>query len=57
MVVPPESLDHYLHLSLMTYCSSIHESTGKVPVSIIMGREMRFPGDLKFGFLLGEHVA
>ncbi|KAG5886025.1 hypothetical protein JTB14_023666 [Gonioctena quinquepunctata] len=41
--------DQYLHLFLMAYRSAVHESTGQTPASIIMGRELRLPCDLKFG--------
>jgi hypothetical protein len=49
--------DQLLHLFLLAYRSSIHESTGQSPASIIMGRELRLPCDLKFGCPPGEDVA
>ncbi|KAJ8938634.1 hypothetical protein NQ318_015933 [Aromia moschata] len=47
----------FLHLFLLTYRSSIHETTGQTPASIVMGRELRLPCDLKFGCTPGEDVA
>ncbi|KAJ8958350.1 hypothetical protein NQ317_014677, partial [Molorchus minor] len=49
--------DHCLPLFLLAYRSSVHETTGQTPVSIIMGRELRLPCDLKFGCPPGEDVA
>ena len=49
--------DQLLHLFLLAYRSSVHESTGQSPASIIMGRELRLPCDLKFGCPPGEDVA
>ncbi|KAJ8961269.1 hypothetical protein NQ318_008954 [Aromia moschata] len=43
--------------SLRTYRSSVHETTGKTPASIVMGRELRLPCDLKFGCTPGDDVA
>ncbi|KAJ8939474.1 hypothetical protein NQ318_022528 [Aromia moschata] len=43
--------------SLRTYRSSIHETTGQTPASIVMGRELRLPCDLKFGCTPGDDVA
>ncbi|KAJ8944398.1 hypothetical protein NQ318_023171 [Aromia moschata] len=40
-----------------TYRSSIHETTGQTPASIVMGRELRLPCDLKFGCTPGDDVA
>ncbi|KAJ8944725.1 hypothetical protein NQ318_007938 [Aromia moschata] len=40
-----------------TYRSSVHETTGKTPASIVMGRELRLPCDLKFGCTPGDDVA
>ncbi|KAJ8962256.1 hypothetical protein NQ318_018230 [Aromia moschata] len=39
------------------YRSSIHETTGQTPASIVMGRELRLPCDLKFGCTPGDDVA
>ncbi|KAJ8954739.1 hypothetical protein NQ318_011434 [Aromia moschata] len=39
------------------YRSSVHETTGKTPASIVMGRELRLPCDLKFGCTPGDDVA
>ncbi|KAG5896051.1 hypothetical protein JTB14_011046 [Gonioctena quinquepunctata] len=49
--------DQYLHLFLMAYRSAVHESTGQTPASIIMGRELRLPCDLKFGIPPGQDTA
>ncbi|KAJ8941505.1 hypothetical protein NQ318_006456 [Aromia moschata] len=35
----------------------IHETTGQTPASIVMGRELRLPCDLKFGCTPGDDVA
>ncbi|KAJ8958651.1 hypothetical protein NQ318_016376 [Aromia moschata] len=40
-----------------TYRSSVHETTGQTPASIVMGRELRLPCDLKFGCTPGDDVA
>ncbi|KAJ8958667.1 hypothetical protein NQ318_016392 [Aromia moschata] len=40
-----------------TYRSSVHETTGQTPASIVMGRELRPPCDLKFGCTPGDDVA
>ncbi|KAJ8957678.1 hypothetical protein NQ318_017570 [Aromia moschata] len=37
--------------------STVHETTGKTPASIVMGRELRLPCDLKFGCTPGDDVA
>ncbi|KAJ8947826.1 hypothetical protein NQ318_009970 [Aromia moschata] len=39
------------------YRSSVHETTGQTPASIVMGRELRLPCDLKFGCTPGDDVA
>ncbi|KAG5885997.1 hypothetical protein JTB14_025391 [Gonioctena quinquepunctata] len=49
--------DQYLHLFLMAYRSAVHESTGQTPASIIMGRELRLPCDLKFVIPPGQDTA
>ncbi|KAJ8951076.1 hypothetical protein NQ318_003774 [Aromia moschata] len=49
--------DQFLHLFLLAYRSSVHETTGQTPASIVMGRELRLPCDLKFGCTPGDHVA
>ncbi|KAG5885092.1 hypothetical protein JTB14_003966 [Gonioctena quinquepunctata] len=41
----------------MAYRSAVHESTGQTPASIIMGRELRLPCDLKFGIPPGQDTA
>ncbi|KAJ8935685.1 hypothetical protein NQ318_016803 [Aromia moschata] len=46
--------DQFLHLFLLAYRSSVHEATGQTPASIVMGRELRLPCDLKFGCTPGE---
>ncbi|KAJ8949268.1 hypothetical protein NQ318_022782 [Aromia moschata] len=53
------NLNHhpFLHLFLLAYRSSIHETTGQTPASIVMGRELRLPCDLKFGCTPGDDVA
>ncbi|KAJ8952823.1 hypothetical protein NQ318_008144 [Aromia moschata] len=43
----------FLHLFLLAYRSSIHETTGQTPASIVRGRELRLPCDLKFGCTQG----
>ncbi|KAJ8937745.1 hypothetical protein NQ318_009155 [Aromia moschata] len=48
--------DQFLHLFLLAYRSSIHETTGQTPASIVMGRELRLPCDLKFGCTPGDDV-
>ncbi|KAJ8933818.1 hypothetical protein NQ318_022686 [Aromia moschata] len=40
-----------------TYRSSIHETSGQTPASIVMGRELHRPCDLKFGCTPGDDVA
>ncbi|KAJ8958731.1 hypothetical protein NQ318_016459 [Aromia moschata] len=47
----------FLHLFLLAYRSSVHETTGQTPASIVMGRELRLPCDLKFGCTPGDDVA
>ncbi|KAJ8945415.1 hypothetical protein NQ318_009870 [Aromia moschata] len=37
--------------------SDVHETTGQTPASIVMGRELRLPCDLKFGCTPGDDVA
>ncbi|KAJ8940377.1 hypothetical protein NQ318_015770 [Aromia moschata] len=49
--------DQFLHLFLLAYRSSVHETTGQTPASIVMGRELRLPCDLKFGCTPGNDVA
>ncbi|KAJ8948860.1 hypothetical protein NQ318_013513, partial [Aromia moschata] len=39
------------------YRSSVHETTGQTPASIVMGRELRLTCDLKFGCTPGDDVA
>ncbi|KAJ8953508.1 hypothetical protein NQ318_023631 [Aromia moschata] len=39
------------------YRLSVHETTGQTPASIVMGRELRLPCDLKFGCTPGDDVA
>ncbi|KAJ8946965.1 hypothetical protein NQ318_015903 [Aromia moschata] len=53
------NLNHhpFLHLFLLAYRSSVHETTGQTPASIVMGRELRLPCDLKFGCTPGDDVA
>ncbi|KAJ8943001.1 hypothetical protein NQ318_008319 [Aromia moschata] len=52
-----KTLGKFLHLFLLAYRSSIHETTGQTPASIVMGRELRLPCDLKFGCTPGDDVA
>ncbi|KAJ8944260.1 hypothetical protein NQ318_013672 [Aromia moschata] len=52
-----KTLGKLLHLFLLAYRSSIHETTGQTPASIVMGRELRLPCDLKFGCTPGDDVA
>ncbi|KAG8227446.1 hypothetical protein J437_LFUL009667 [Ladona fulva] len=49
--------DQHLYLFLLAYRSSIHETTSQSPASIIFGRELRLPCDLKFGCKPGEDLA
>ncbi|KAJ8936894.1 hypothetical protein NQ318_010921 [Aromia moschata] len=49
--------DQFFHLFLLAYRSSVHETTGQTPASIVMGRELRLPCDLKFGCTPGDDVA
>jgi transposase InsO family protein/predicted aspartyl protease len=49
--------DQHLHLFLMAYRSSAHETTGQSPANIAFGRELRLPCDLKFGCKPGENLA
>ncbi|KAJ8935728.1 hypothetical protein NQ318_010578 [Aromia moschata] len=53
----PRDWDQFLHLFQLAYRSSIHETTGQTPASIVMGRELRPPCDLKFGCTPGDDVA
>ncbi|KAJ8946776.1 hypothetical protein NQ318_018985 [Aromia moschata] len=48
---------NFLHLFLLAYRSSVHETTGQTPASIVMGRELRLPCDLKFVCTPGDDVA
>ncbi|KAJ8961409.1 hypothetical protein NQ318_014655 [Aromia moschata] len=58
MMFEPRSHDgEFLHLFLLAYRSSVHETTGQTPASIVMGRELRLPCDLKFGCTPGDDVA
>ncbi|KAJ8934594.1 hypothetical protein NQ318_006416 [Aromia moschata] len=52
-----KTLGKFLHLFLLAYRSSVHETTGQTPASIVMGRELRLPCDLKFGCTPGDDVA
>ncbi|KAJ8948302.1 hypothetical protein NQ318_020789 [Aromia moschata] len=47
----------FLHLVLLAYRSSVHETTGQTPAIIVMGRELRLPFDLKFGCTPVDDVA
>jgi len=38
-----------LPIFLLAYRSSTHETTGVTPASMVIGRELRPPGDLMFG--------
>ncbi|KAJ8934947.1 hypothetical protein NQ318_000484 [Aromia moschata] len=49
--------DQFLHLFLLAYRSSVHETTGQTPAIIVMGRELRLLYDLKFGCTPGDDVA
>ena len=49
--------DRHLHLFLMAYRSSVHETTGQTPANILFGRELRLPCDLIFGSKPGEDLA
>ncbi|KAJ8937610.1 hypothetical protein NQ318_018423 [Aromia moschata] len=52
-----KTLGKFLHLFLLAYRSSVHETTGQTPANIVMGRELRLPCDLKFGCTPGDDVA
>ena len=41
--------DDCLPLVMMAYRSSIHETTGKSPVRMMLGRDIQFPVDLMLG--------
>ena len=49
--------DKYLHLFLLAYRASVHETTGQSPAKIIFGRELRLPCDLNFGTKRGGEIA
>ncbi|KAJ8937832.1 hypothetical protein NQ318_016712 [Aromia moschata] len=49
--------DQFLHMFLLAYRSSVHETTEQIPASIVMGRELRLPCDLKFGCTPVDDVA
>ncbi|KAJ8938538.1 hypothetical protein NQ318_016908 [Aromia moschata] len=57
LVLSDGLLKRFLHLFLLAYRSSVHETTGQTPASIVMGRELRLPCDLKFGCTPGDDVA
>jgi hypothetical protein len=38
--------DSYLSLLMMAYRSSVHESTGKSPCAMMLGREITLPVDM-----------
>jgi hypothetical protein len=41
--------DERIHLFLMAYRASTHETTGVTPANLVFGRELRLPCDLMFG--------
>jgi hypothetical protein len=41
--------DERLHLFLLAYRASTHDTTGLTPASLVFGRELRLPCDLLFG--------
>ena len=41
--------DQRIPLFLMAYRSSVHDTTGMTPAKLVLGREIRLPGDLMFG--------
>jgi hypothetical protein len=41
--------DERLHLFLLAYRASTHDTTGFTPASLVFGRELRLPCDLLFG--------
>src|SRR5436190_5845630 len=49
--------DNYLHLFLLAYRASVHETTGQSPAKIIFGHELRLPCNLNFGIKPGEEIA
>ena len=44
-----ETWDVQLPFLMMAYCTSVQESTGKTPFSLMFGREARLPVDIMFG--------
>lgn len=48
--------DKYIPLFLLAYRSSVHETTGKTPSSVVFGRELRLPSDIMFGTPEDNHV-
>uniref|UniRef100_W5NNZ4 Integrase catalytic domain-containing protein n=1 Tax=Lepisosteus oculatus TaxID=7918 RepID=W5NNZ4_LEPOC len=49
--------DRHLPLALWAYRTTVQESTGCTPASLLLGREMRTPVDLVFGPPLGDGPA
>lgn len=49
--------DKYLHLFLKVHRFSMHETTGQTSASILFGRKICLPCDLKFGLKPDENVA
>ena len=41
--------DHHLQLLMMAYRTSVHDTTGKTPAMMMMGRDLRLPIDLFIG--------
>jgi hypothetical protein len=41
--------DRRLHLFLLAYRASTHDTTGLTPASLVFGRELRLPCDLLIG--------
>ena len=47
----------YLHLFLLAYRASVHETTDQSPAKIIFGHELRLPCDLNFSINPGEEIS
>ncbi|KAJ8939120.1 hypothetical protein NQ318_012360 [Aromia moschata] len=49
--------DQFFHLFLLAFRTSVHETTGQTPASIVMGRDVRLPCELKFGCTPDDDMA
>ena len=48
--------DHYIPLLMMAYRSAVHDSTKCTPAELMLGRNLRLPADLVFGWPPQENV-